>query len=603
MASAFRSDKKHVGDEKLIISMDIGTTQSAVSFSHLCHDDHPIARLVTKWPGQENATGDAKVPTVIAYQGGEAKFFGVEAADFMGDDDYNLAYWFKLHLHPESMKESDLPPPYGSNPVGPTQIEIPDLPLGVSLRQVYADFIKYLYDHTKEFFIETMPNGRNIWNRLESNIVLIFCHPNGWDVSQQSFLGDCAVLAGIVPQRDVEERVEFITEGEASVHYSVVYTTSNAWLQKDRMFVVIDAGGSTVDSNLYECKSTGPLILEEVCGSHCVQSGGVYVDRAAHDMLEDKLGTSQFNTEEHLATMVNVFEHRTKRIFDGTQEANIVAFGRASDNDRPHNILKGKLTLSASEVGSVFDDVVNRIMESCLRLLAERKVQHILLVGGFGESPYLRRRLRDSFASRGSEVVVVDQPSKKAAAEGAVVWYLKQLVSSRAARYAVGTDINRPYDSANPQHRERSKLILNNGLDGLQRLRQFDTWIEKDAALDHGWELTKTYHTAWKTFPGIIGVSSWDVYSWEGEGPAIWLEDEEGEPLHKMRKLCQVKADLSQLSTAIQTFTGPNGQYWRLDWEVLVRFGGTKLRARMKWTDENGKSHEGPISIIPGTAY
>jgi hypothetical protein len=33
---------------------------------------------------------------VVAYQEGEAKYFGVEAADFMGDDDYNMAYWFKV---------------------------------------------------------------------------------------------------------------------------------------------------------------------------------------------------------------------------------------------------------------------------------------------------------------------------------------------------------------------------------------------------------------------------------------------------------------------------------------------------------------------------
>jgi hypothetical protein len=49
--------------------------------------------------------------------------------------------------------------------------------------------------------------------------------------------------------------------------------------------------------------------------------------------------------------------------------------------------------------------------------------------------------------------------------EGAVIWYLKQLVASRAARFAVGTDINRPYDAANPQHRQRSRLILKDGLE------------------------------------------------------------------------------------------------------------------------------------------
>jgi hypothetical protein len=52
--------------------------------------------------------------------------------------------------------------------------------------------------------------------------------------------------------------------------------------------------------------------------------------------------------------------------------------------------------------------------------------------------------------------------------------------------------------------------------------------VLQDAALNDGWELTKSYHTVWKTFPGIIGTSFWDVYSWEGDEPTMWLEDENG---------------------------------------------------------------------------
>lgn len=67
-------------------------------------------------------------------------------------------------------------------------------------------------------------------------------------------------------------RLEFVTEGEASVHYALAHTQSQAWLTKDTLFAVTDAGGSTVDSTLYECKKTSPeLVLEEVCASECVQ--------------------------------------------------------------------------------------------------------------------------------------------------------------------------------------------------------------------------------------------------------------------------------------------------------------------------------------------
>jgi hypothetical protein len=128
----------------------------------------------------------------------------------------------QLRLHPETMKESDLPPTYGSTTN--QQFEIPPLPNGVNLRKVYSDFIRYLYDHTRKFFIDSTPNGDNIWTRLQTKVIIIFCHPNGWDVSQQSFLSRSAVEAGIMQDGDVNARIEFVTEGEASVHYAVAYT-------------------------------------------------------------------------------------------------------------------------------------------------------------------------------------------------------------------------------------------------------------------------------------------------------------------------------------------------------------------------------------------
>jgi hypothetical protein len=157
------------------------------------------------------------------------------------------------------------------------QIEIPPLPQGVDLSQVYSEFMKYLYDHTRGFFIESTPNGKNIWARLESKIILLFCHPNGWDVSQQGFLAECAARAGMIRPDEISTRVEFVTEGEASVHYALAYTPSAAWLRTGSKFLVVDAGGSTIDSNFYECSSTTPLKLKEVHRSECIQVGFIYL--------------------------------------------------------------------------------------------------------------------------------------------------------------------------------------------------------------------------------------------------------------------------------------------------------------------------------------
>ncbi|KAG9021757.1 hypothetical protein FS842_006454 [Serendipita sp. 407] len=56
----YTSDTKYNREEKIVIAIDLGTTHSAVSYSYLYPDDLPQVRLVTKWPGQPEASGDSK---------------------------------------------------------------------------------------------------------------------------------------------------------------------------------------------------------------------------------------------------------------------------------------------------------------------------------------------------------------------------------------------------------------------------------------------------------------------------------------------------------------------------------------------------------------
>ena len=125
--------------------------------------------------------------------------------------------------------------------------------------------------------------------------------------------------------------MRFVTEGEASVHYALGYTQSAQWLHEGIVFAVVDAGGSTVDSTLYECKETTPkLILEEVCASECVQAGSVFIDRAAQQMLKAKLQGSRFGDDACIQGILGEFERKTKRKFDGTQVSSIIKFGLVS---------------------------------------------------------------------------------------------------------------------------------------------------------------------------------------------------------------------------------------------------------------------------------
>lgn len=91
-------------------------------------------------------------------------------------------------------------------------------------------------------------------------------------------------------------------------------------------------------------------------------------------MLLEKLDGSKFSEEAYMNDIMDEFERKTKRKFDGSQTS-IIKFGKDWDNDRPHGIVKGRLTLSKDDVSLAFNAVVPRIVSSVSNLLDGRKVE------------------------------------------------------------------------------------------------------------------------------------------------------------------------------------------------------------------------------------
>lgn len=118
---------------------------------------------------------------------------------------------FKLYLRPEGMK----------NDAGlDSTSHAPALPEGKNVVDVFSDFLKYLFECTRTYIIETHPNGSSLWSSVEDQIEVVLSHPNGWEGLQQSKMRRAAIQAGIVPDTPSgQQRIHFVTEGEASLHY------------------------------------------------------------------------------------------------------------------------------------------------------------------------------------------------------------------------------------------------------------------------------------------------------------------------------------------------------------------------------------------------
>ena len=100
--------------------------------------------------------------------------------------------------------------------------ELPPLPLNKMVVEVFADFLRYLLECASSYIQDTHANGPDIWNIVKSDIDFVLSHPNGWEGAQQSEMRRAAVLAGLIPDSEVgHSRLSFVTEGEASLHFSV----------------------------------------------------------------------------------------------------------------------------------------------------------------------------------------------------------------------------------------------------------------------------------------------------------------------------------------------------------------------------------------------
>ena len=90
------------------------------------------------------------------------------------------------------------------------------------MAEVFGDFLKYLLECASNFIKDTHADGPDLWNSVKSHIDFVLSQPNGWEGTQQSEMRRAAVLAGLVPDNaSGHARLSFVTEGEATLHFSV----------------------------------------------------------------------------------------------------------------------------------------------------------------------------------------------------------------------------------------------------------------------------------------------------------------------------------------------------------------------------------------------
>ncbi|KAL5632478.1 hypothetical protein ACGC1H_005435 [Rhizoctonia solani] len=564
---------------RIVIGIDIGTTQSGVAFAFLQKGIKPFAHRVTQWPGQESQNLQGKIPTIVWYDStNKAVSFGAAAlspeAEIAAEDEgWKLAKYFKLHLHPPHLTSQH-------------KLDLEPLPFNVPLSQVYSDFLGYLLEHTQTYFEGHVEKGKQMWQKYKPTMELVLAHPNGWGIREQAFLRLAAVKAGFTTASDAAMRVHFVNEAEASVHFCTLYSNIGRQLTPGMTFAVCDAGGSTVDTTVYLVKSSNPIRLEETRASNCVQAGAIFIDQSAGKYLRTILhraGLPPKEIDDYATHGVKDFELHSKRRFKDVASDQSIKIAWITYNNTAIRTRRGQMTLQGSEVKTFFDTWVDQILESVSSQLEGEPVSHVLLVGGFGESPFLRHRLKQRFEP-GCDVTTTSEQASKAVADGTIIWYASNIVMKRTPQYSYGIEVLVPY---NPRAQDHKRRVIVKWPTGTYVKGGWSQIVPGGVPVDCDSITRREYYREYSTPNPPLDNFAEDIWCYTFKGTPQWMRFKPGSLIPGFQLACSVNANLNRLRGALRAHTSPKGvRYWSLSFNVCIRFGRAEHRAFLEWQEE-----------------
>ncbi|PBK82157.1 hypothetical protein ARMGADRAFT_1171031 [Armillaria gallica] len=550
---------------KLVFAFDLGTTYSGISYSVLDPGSVPEIKGVTRFPEQEHVGSDAKIPTILYYdKTGTVRAVGAEALKESVLEQAEEESWFKcsgfkLHLRPN----------LEGSAIQAQAANFPPLPPGKDVVTIFSDIFKYLFQCGKTYILETHPSATTFWSSIEDSIEFILSHPNGWEGRDQANMRRAAVLAGLVPNEVAgEERVHFVTEGEASLHFCIHHRLSS-FIRDQEAVIIIDAGGGTVDISTYTCVSAKDgdqaQAFKEVAAPQCNFTCSMFVTRRAKAFLDAKLKRTKFAKEaEHIA---QCFDKTTKLRFKVANEPAYIHFGGMRDKDPKLNIIMGKLKLTGAEVASFFEP------------------------SSTVSAAFLHFEPLDIAFSR------PDSHVNKAVADGALSFHLDRAVLERISKYNYGIRIFTAYDASDPGHVERKDKTFMSDAGALSLSNQYSIILPKGESIAETKEFRGPYRRTAQKLSDLASISQ-DILCYRGirEDPPLWMDVE----IDNYPVLCNVTADTREAARSLVLQRRPDGKsYFSFSFSIILLLGQTEMKAQIAWV-ENGVEKRSPARIVYG---
>ncbi|KAF2199489.1 actin-like ATPase domain-containing protein [Delitschia confertaspora ATCC 74209] len=403
---------------RIIVSLDFGTTFSGLAWAETNRADYQY--VIEDWPASTSSArtkSSAKVPTELrSINNGFQWGFQIPATAKRNK-------YFKLKLDEPTGSTTDSKPPE-------------------ELTQLYLSF---LYKHLISVLEQRL--SASVVNDTPIDFVLTV--PAIWSNSAKQKTEKAAVRAGFKGSK----KIHLVSEPEAAAIYTL-HNLGTSSLQVGKTFVVCDAGGGTVDLISYKITRLSPkLEVEEATEGTGEKCGSSLLNQRFRRHLKQKRG-GEYWTDDRLVEAMNTFETFKKGF---TPRGEPLSVRVDLPDDTSLGIRRGRLKISQTEMATeIFEpiiiDVLGLVREQ-IRMAGGTTVAAVLLVGGFGQSNYLKERIRSDV---GITPVLQPENGWTAVVQGAAMIGLARAnanlarvyVSSRTARKHYGTELTVSYDSA-----------------------------------------------------------------------------------------------------------------------------------------------------------
>ncbi|KAK1465439.1 hypothetical protein CCUS01_07556 [Colletotrichum cuscutae] len=376
---------------KLIVGLDYGTTYSGISFALSNAADFRDIYPWTKFPGaaSHGSKHCEKAPSRIAYQS--------ENLQDLDDD----VWGYQTDALPSEYDDPNLKRSLGD--------ALMKLPAGKTAKDVVTDYLRGMYTMFQKAVEEKL--GRENLREFPMDVWLTV--PATWSEKAKILTQAAAKDAGFA-SRSID-RIMLIPEPEAAAHMALKTSVNHVHdlVEEGSGVMVCDLGGGTVDITTYEIERISPTLrLKELCVGNGGKCGGTFVDRNLHELLAKRFGkafTSLPITKTGPGSeFADEFEDKKKDF--SVQSASkrpmrlslrMEGLGRMSRLADYYDQGQSKVLLTRQDMKSLFDPVVEKILqlvtdqESRTRKTMGKTISTLVLVGGFGSSPYVKDRLKE----------------------------------------------------------------------------------------------------------------------------------------------------------------------------------------------------------------